>query len=175
MSGKKRGPVPKPAELRRLEAATGGTLNDKAVPEIVVPGGRPDEVPAPPAMLRDPYALELWNAVTPALHELGVLANLDVPILAALCTQYARMRKAQDVVEAEGMFALGSTGQVTEHPALKMEREATRLFHQLASEYALTPSARTRLGLDLLLGARIQRNLQEKDDLGPNPRRLALV
>lgn len=173
MSGRKRGPAPKPAELRRLEAATGGTLNHTSVPDIVTPGGRPLEPPAAPASLRDVYALELWNAVSRALHELGVLANLDLPVLAAMCTQYARMRRAQDVLELEGLFARGSTGQITQHPALKIEREATRLFHVLASEYALTPSARTRLGLDLLLGARIQRTLQEDDDLGPNPRRLA--
>lgn len=169
----RKGPAPKPAEIRRREAATGGTLSQHAVPEIVVPGGRPTVAPPAPRHLRDPYALELWNELSIGLHELGVLGNLDLPMLAALCIQYARLRRAQDVVDQEGMFALGSMGQVVAHPALKMEREATRLLLSLAAEYGLTPSARARLGLDMLLGARIQRKLEASDDLGPQPRRVA--
>jgi P27 family predicted phage terminase small subunit len=77
----------------------------------------------------------------------GIVDRVDIPVLEQLATQYARIRQAQRVIAEVGHFELGSRGQVKEHPALKIEREATRTFLTLAEQYALTPVARTRLGL----------------------------
>ena len=98
MSGR-RGPPPRPAELRRLEAASGGSLRQHAVPDVVLVGKRPDEAPAPPPGIRDTYALELWGAVTGALHELaGCWAPSTSP-----CSKRWRpvraCRRAPDVLE----------------------------------------------------------------------------
>jgi hypothetical protein len=51
------------------------------------------------------------------------------------------------VIATDGHFVRGSVGQLREHPAIRIEREATAMFLKIAEHYALTPVARTRLGL----------------------------
>jgi phage terminase small subunit len=51
------------------------------------------------------------------------------------------------VIRAEGMFAAGSSGQIRAHPAVGIEERAWTMFFRFANDYALTPVARTRLGL----------------------------
>ena len=48
------------------------------------------------------------------------------------------------------MWARGSTGQMVEHPALQVERNAHTLLLRFAAEYGITPSARARIA-----GARV--------------------
>jgi len=64
--------------------------------------------------------------------------------------------------------ALGSTGQVTEHPLLASERNAASLVLRAGEHYAVTPVARARLGLAALQGRSLQRELD--DELGPSTR-----
>jgi len=71
---------------------------------------------------------------------------VDVPVLEQLATQYARIRAAQRVIDEVGMFARGSVGQIRGPPAVRIEQEATVLFHRLADQFAMTPTARARLG-----------------------------
>jgi hypothetical protein len=68
-------------------------------------------------------------------------------VLEQLAVQYARIRQAQRVLAVDGHFVRGSVGQLRPHPALKIEGDATDRFLKLAEHYALTPIARTRLGL----------------------------
>lgn len=62
------------------------------------------------------------------------------------------------------LVALGSTGQVVESPLLDVERQAASLFLRFCEHYALTPVARTRLGIAQLEGRSLQRELA--DELG---------
>lgn len=67
------------------------------------------------------------------------------------------------------MVALGSTGQLVEHPLLGTERASASILLRFAAEFALTPTARARLGLAVLEGKTLERELE--DDLGPAARR----
>ena len=62
-------------------------------------------------------------------------------------TAYSRFRQAKRVIDEQGTLSRGSTGQITEHPALATERQAQAIYLRFAEQYALTPVARTRLGL----------------------------
>lgn len=139
-----RGRKPKPAEQRKRE----GNAGKRPLPDVVLVSGRPDldEMREPPAHLTDD-AKDFWKDSVVRLVDVGILDRVDVPALEQLCEQYARVRAAQRVIAEVGMFARGSTGQIREHPALKIEREATAMFLRLAEHFALTPIARTRLGL----------------------------
>ncbi len=118
------------------------------MPEPLLVAGRPDlqEMAEPPSYL-DEDAKEFWRLSVVRLVEVGIIDRVDTPVLEQLATQYARIRQAQRVIADVGLFARGSVGQMREHPAVKIEREATTQFLKLAEHYALTPIARTRLGL----------------------------
>lgn len=138
-----RGRKPKPAEVRIRE----GNPGKRALPEPVLIGGRPsqDTMGDPPEHL-SALAQEFWADTVSLLIEVGVLDHVDRPALEMLATQYARWRQASRVVNEMGHFARGSTGQLVEHPSLKIEREASAMFMRLAEQFGLSPVARVRLG-----------------------------
>jgi P27 family predicted phage terminase small subunit len=139
-----RGRKPTPIEQRVRE----GNPQHRPLPEPVIVGGRP--VPAdlaePPADLPQD-AQDFWCDSVVRLVEVGLIDWVDVPVLEMLATQYARVKQSRRVIAEDGHFALGSVGQIREHPALKIERESMAAFLRLAEQYGLTPVARTRLGL----------------------------
>lgn len=85
--------------------------------------------------------------MVPILGRAGILDGVDRPMLELAAVQYARACQASRVVAQEGHATRGSTGQLTEHPSVATERNAMALFLKFAEHYALTPVARTRLGL----------------------------
>jgi P27 family predicted phage terminase small subunit len=160
-----RGRPPKPVEQRRLEG--GSTVSHRPVPEPLLVSGRPDleRFRDPPAHLPKD-AKEFWGETIQRLTEVGIIDLVDAISLEMLAIQYARSRQAGRVVAVEGHFAPGAAGQIKEHPALKIERDAMTMFLRFASEFALTPVARTRLGLAELSRRAMQHEI-EKDLDGP--------
>lgn len=161
------GRKPKPAEQRKAE----GNPGKRPLPEPLLVAGRPtlEEMHEPPEHL-PPDAQEFWRDSIVRLIEVGIIDRVDGPALEQLAMQYARIRGAQRVIAEAGYFAKGSTGQIREHPALKIEREATSMFLKLAEHYALTPIARTRLGLAELHRRSLQSEMASglgKPDLRP--------
>jgi P27 family predicted phage terminase small subunit len=145
----------------------------RPLPDRVVVSGRPTlpELSEPPAHL-PAEAKEFWAVSVTQLVDAGIADRIDIPVLEQLCTQYARIRQAQRVLAEDGHFTRGSVGQIREHPALKIEREATSMFLKMAEHYALTPIARTRLGLAELHARSLKKEMDEglgKPDLRPAP------
>jgi phage terminase small subunit len=60
------------------------------------------------------------------------------------------------------MFSRGSKNQLAEHPALASERVAMTVFLRFAEQYALTPLARTRLGMVELQRRSMQDELADR-------------
>ena len=158
------GPPPKPVEQRIRE----GTHRADRYPEPIVVAGRPvpAELAKPPDHL-PPDAREFWSDTISKLAEVGIVDFIDVPAFEMLATQYARVCEARRVVAEDGLFVLGTVGQKREHPALKIERDATRAFLRLADHFALTPVARTRLGL---AGLQAKTMAAEMDDTLGKPK-----
>jgi len=128
--------------------------------------GRPElqEFEEPPAVLRED-GRELWRTEVRRLVEVGMIDRVDRPMLVQLCVQYDRICQAQRVLAKYGHYTRGSVGQLREHPALKIEREATVLFHRIAQDFAMTPTARTKLGLQELHARSIKAEMESA--LGP--------
>lgn len=138
-----KGRKPKPTEQRRRE----GNARQHTPPQPVLVGGRPSEDDfVPPARL-SATEREWWNLIVPKLAEVGIADLVDLPVIEQMAVQYGRIRQAQRRIKRDGIFSRGSTYQLVEHPALKIEREATRLLLALCEQYGLTAVARTRLGL----------------------------
>lgn len=139
-----RGRPPKPLEQRVAE----GNPGKRPLPAPVLVGGRPtpEEFSQPPADIPED-GRQWWMKNVPRLVELGIIDRIDETVLEQLAVLYSRIKQARRVIREDGHFAKGSTGQLVKHPALSIEESSTKLFMQLAEQYALTPTARTRLGL----------------------------
>lgn len=102
-------------------------------------------------------------------------AGLDVPpgkinASANYERELANLRAFQRARRKVGnLVALGSTGQLTEHPLLATERAAALLVLRFASRFGLTPSDRAALGLQILEGKTMTKELN--DDIGTPARR----
>ena len=138
------GRKPKPVEQRLREGNTERT----PLPEPLLIAGRPDmaEMVEPPEDLpADGKAA--WREVVPVLAEVGILDRVDRLSLYSMCVFWARAIQAGKVVAKQGHLVRGAGGHIREHPSLKTERESFAAFHRVAEQFALTPVARTRLGL----------------------------
>lgn len=152
-----RGPKPKPLEVRQRE----GTLRPDrhgVAPVRITPA--PPDISEPPEHL-DETAKEFWREAVPILAQVGLVSTVDKAALELAATQYARAKQAARVVKEQGHLARGSTGQLVEHPSLRTEREAATVFLRFAEHYALTPVARTRLGLAEMQRRSLQQEMEE--------------
>lgn len=151
------GRKPKPIEQRIAE----GNPGRRPLPQPVhLDQERLDELREPPEGL-DPRAKEFWTFAVDKLLGAGVLDRVDAPTLEMLATAYARVCHARDAIKKYGHFVRRPDGQVREHPAVKLERESITLYLKLAEQFALTPVARTRLGLAQMQGRSM---IAEMDD-----------
>lgn len=138
------GRKPKPVEQRIKE----GNIEQSPMPQVMLVSGRPAPGEYPPPPDRLPQAgVDAWNTIVPQLIDVGLVDRVDTMMLEAMCMQWARMVQAGRVVKAQGHLVRGPGGQLKEHPSLRTERDATARFMSIAEQYAMTPAARTRLGL----------------------------
>lgn len=159
----KPGPPPRPVELtRRL----GNPGHRSELPVASAPIGDVVEA-ATPSVELPPYARALWDEVVPVLARFS-LRTTDLPAIEAMCMAYARMMQARDVINRQGLFALGSTGQMVEHPAFKIEQQASRTFLAYAGQFGLTWVARSNLGLTEATRGEILSRMSDK--MGVSPR-----
>jgi len=93
------------------------------------------------------------------LADVDVAQRVDAPALAALCIQWARAKQARRILAEEGLLALGSKGQLVEHPALAIERSAHALFLRFAEQYGLTAAARARIAATTVVARAVKAHL----------------
>jgi len=159
-----RGRPPKPTEIRELE----GNPGKRPLPEPVRIQGK--------AALEKPRGMpkaaqEAWDLIVPSLLEVGVVDGVDALALEAMCLAYWQMKEAEKLLKKDGILSTGSQGQLVEHPAAGTMRAASSLFAKYAEQYALTPVARTRLGLAELQRRSMREELSDR--LGPRAREVA--
>jgi P27 family predicted phage terminase small subunit len=156
-----RGRKKKPIEQAKREDNPG----KRALPEPLRIGG--------PAMIEAPADLPsegraLWEEIVPRLYQAGLLDAVDGAALKIMCEQWAIAERALKVVREEGYFTPGSTGQLTEHPALAIVSKAHASFRQYAEQFAMTPAARARIAA-ALNGTPAGDELEDIIDQEPEP------
>jgi P27 family predicted phage terminase small subunit len=114
-------------------------------------------------------AREYWNDFVVKLDDAGILDMIDLPAATMMCVSYALFERARQDVEEFGMYALGSMGQVVVAPAVQILQANAQVYLRFAEQFAATPSARARLGLE---GAKKRKlDVEMNKLLGPNNRR----
>jgi P27 family predicted phage terminase small subunit len=134
----KRGPAPKPAELKVIQ---GTFRKDRVAPDYLSP---PVEAPECPAWL-GAEAKEVWKDLVPELEALGVIARIDQLSLAALCAAVQRWREASRILEERGLTFETEKGFVGQAPEVAIERASWKEIRAWCHHFGLTPGARTRI------------------------------
>lgn len=148
--GRPTGPPPKLSEIRQLEGGSPGkgSISKRQKPDVVTLAPRVEEhtIPDPPEDIPR-EGQELWQQVVPWLVAQNAIQVIDLPAVKSMCIHYAQMEKLRRVLDEDGYFVLGSSGQMTEHPGIRQFNNSSNMFLRYAQEFGLTTIARTRLGL----------------------------
>jgi P27 family predicted phage terminase small subunit len=138
---------PKPTALKKLMGNPGKRkLNEK---EPVVPKG----IPEMPRFLNTEGRAE-WRRIVPILLDMGVLTVADGKALAAYCSAYAQLAKAEAAIEKYGLICATAvdpdTGvvELKINPAVRIKSDAMRHLKSFLIEFGLTPAARSRLKIN---------------------------
>ena len=143
----KPGPPPQPLNLRILRGNPGKrALRPEPQPLIA------EACPEPPPHVTG-YAADEWWTTGPELHRLGLLSRLDVPQLAAYCYAYGQWRKAAEALAkmeandpvTNGQLIKSKYGDVAQNPLISVARKQAADLMRFASEFGLSPRARTLL------------------------------
>jgi P27 family predicted phage terminase small subunit len=142
-----RGPAPIPIPLKLLRGNPGKKpIRTQFEPE------RLSKVPDPPEFLQG-YAKDEWHRVAPSLLTLGLLSTLDIMPLAAYCQAYQHWRQAEERLgeqaeedpESRGLLVKVREGHARRSPLVQIAASAAADMLRYASEFGMTPAARTRI------------------------------
>lgn len=134
----RRGPMPKPTQLRVLE----GNPSHRPLPKGEV---KPPAVMPPVPEWLDADGRKEWRRVAPQLHKLGLLTEIDGHALGRYCLAMASLLKAQAVLEAKGFTVSTPSGYKQQRPEVAIVRNMLLITRAYAIEFGMTPSARTRI------------------------------
>lgn len=102
-------------------------------------------LPPPPDYFGE-YAAKEWNRTGPLLIQNKLLQEADIPVFAAYCMNIELLIQAQFEIKKNGMLVLGARGKVR-NPAIAAFGQASTAIRGFATEFGLTPSARSRIKL----------------------------
>jgi len=80
--------------------------------------------PRPPPTLPQP-ASKLWRRLQ---TDYGIVDSGGLTLLTAVCEAHARLRQAQQMLDAEGLTIRDRHGHPRPHPAVKIEHDARAQF-----------------------------------------------
>ena len=143
----KRGRKPKPTALKKLEGNPGKRpLNElEPMPKITV-------LRCPQWLL--PEARKEWRRLAPVLIDAGILTAADAVTFAGYCQSYARWREAEEELSRTGKVLVTPEGKYYANPYVAISRAALTEIKSFASEFGLTPAARTSIVADAMSARR---------------------
>ena len=136
-----RGRKPKPTAVKQLAGNPGKRpLNDRE-PQFRAP----DAAPYAPRFLNEPGKAE-WRRIVGLLLEAGVYTEVDRAALALYCQAWGRWVIAEQQIERTGGEVLETDkGNMYQNPWRYEANKAWSYVLKAATEFGMTPSARTRV------------------------------
>jgi P27 family predicted phage terminase small subunit len=150
-----RGPPAKPTHLKLLRGNPGHQVLNKREPRPALP----DKPPPPPDTLSG-YAREEWDRIVVEAFRLKLVTALDINPLAAYCDAYERWRTARETIAGmaqrdeimHGLIVKTQSGGAAPNPLVLIAQSAARDMVRFASEFGLTPAARSRISAGEAIG-----------------------
>lgn len=133
------GRKPKPAAIKKLE----GNPGKREIKEDVKGTGK---APKCPNWLM-PDAKAEWKRLISIFESVGVIDEIDLNAFAGYCQSYARWKEAEEFLSKEGLVFRTPSGYVQQWPQVSIARQNKTDMLKFATEFGLTPSARTRISL----------------------------
>lgn len=141
-----RGPKTRPTVLKILE----GNKGKRALPQNEPQP--PLDMPSPPEFL-NVYGRQEWDRLADTLYSIGTLTDIDQMSLGAYCMAFARWRQAEEDLErvaqldasTHGAVLKTKEGNFIQNPLVGVVNTLRRDMQRLASEFGLSPSARTQI------------------------------
>ncbi len=134
-----RGRKPKPTESKKRAGNPGRHKLSGSEP-------KPKSTKISPTLI-DERAREFGASVLPELRATKVLTDVDLGAFEMMCTHYAIARLAAERVMKEGLMQRNAFGWA-KHPLLQVFRDNSKAFEAYASDFGMTPSARTRIHIE---------------------------
>ena len=140
------GRPPKPTSLKLIKGTQDSRWkNDK---EAVVALAEP----TPPSFMSDDAKVE-WGRVVGTLYRAGLMTEIDRAALAAYCQSYGRWAQAERALakaaeldeENFGLLTETSNGNAIQNPLVGIANKAKADVVRFATEFGMTPSARSRV------------------------------
>jgi P27 family predicted phage terminase small subunit len=79
---------------------------------------------------------------------LGLLTELDVDALSALCVAWATWVEANEHLQQEGMTVLGANGSPKASPWVGIAAQAQKAMREIGAEFGLSPLSRQRIKVE---------------------------
>lgn len=145
-----RGRKPKPTHLKLITGNPGKRAPRRSEPKP------PLDEPTPPPHLSDEAKVE-WGRVMGQLVNCGLMTQIDRAALAAYCQAYGRWVQAEralarmaerDLLTAALMIKT-TQGNMIQNPIVGTANKALELMLRAAAEFGMTPSARSRIDVDV--------------------------
>lgn len=132
---------------------------DEPQPELL------SDIPPCPDFLTG-AAAEEWDRAAHELIDVGILSDLDLPLLATWCQQWKIWRACVDRMnkleaedpETRGVIVKSATGAAYQNPVLGAMNAAARELRKLGQELGLSPSGRAGVKVDPLRPSAAKRN-----------------
>lgn len=86
-----------------------------------------------------------WRRQVKQLTALGVIGEIDRPLLAAFCEAWSEFVVAVDTLEEVGLTITTEKGYVLPHPLVAIKNAAVERMKALGQQFGFSPAARTRL------------------------------
>lgn len=137
-----RGRKPKPTALKLIEGNPGKRPIRGAEPRP------PNSQPTCPAHL-SPTAKAEWKRLAQALNGIGLLTQVDRAALAAYCQAYGRWVEAERKLSQTPVILKMPSGYIQQSPWLTISNKQLDLMARFMTELGLTPSARSRLAIQM--------------------------
>lgn len=134
----KRGPAPKPTNLRLLHGDQPCRINKDEPPT-------PSGLPQCPDGVADAVR-EVWDFTIGNLVVMGVATPADRDALLCFCEAVVAHRKASALLAKTSVVIPGAIkGTVVTNPAVRVQRDAAATIRAFAGEFGFTPSARSEI------------------------------
>lgn len=93
----------------------------------------------------EPEAKAYIESVLEMLESNGIIDKVDDAALQMLARNYSTFIKASKMVEEEGLTFRSARGNIAEHPAVKIGRDAQIQAMKVMQEFGLTAKSRSKL------------------------------
>ena len=80
-----------------------------------------------------------------SMEAMGILTEIDMAAFSGYCQAYARWKEAEEFLSKHGTISKTPSGYIQQVPQVSIAQTYLKVMKDFASQFGLTPAARTRI------------------------------